>query len=381
LGDQYPIPQDLVPASDLHRFAYERLAKGLMRWAPPVLESVDMPTDVSLEYDVRGLPALVFDLAIGPKLDSAGSLVGFRVCASSLAPAFVLGVCSHFHDAVSVGNGEIPSWARDPAVFRTHVELFGTAYAAAVGAFSSGGLVAAVDAFYNSLGLSTDNMNEAANYFDVCSHFMTNHEIAHAYSGQMTLALGTTSNADQRGFEHIADSLAAEWLYNLFIRETPDAPAYRAAFGHVTHGDAIRSNVTIVYRAQLLVLLTLLLASAGNSDGSVSLAGHGSHPHTLMRHIAVNVHLATLVLSNQDEHVSEAALDALDDWLHQWTQLFLESGLIDAAGLMALQSPARLDDLRAARDLIRRCRIESLSGLANAIDMLPNQLGPTRAST
>ncbi len=325
------------------------------------------------------MPAWKFDFAVGPKLDSSGNLVGFRFCASSLAPAFVFAVCSHFYAAVT--SDDLPAWALEHAAFRNHVQRFGVGYAAAVSAFSRGGLAAAVDALYTSLGLTVDAMRGPANYFDICSHFVTNHEIAHAYSGQMTLALGLTTKGDQRGFDHIADTLASEWLYNLFIRETPDSAEYRAAFGHVNHGDAIRSNIKTIYRAQLLVLITLLLASAVNSGGSVSLAGHGSHPHTLMRHFAVNVHLMTLVLSNQSDHVAEAELDALDKWLLKWIRLFLESGPITAAELTAIQAPARIEDLRAARDLIRRCRIESLYGFANAVDLLPDQLGPTKVST
>lgn len=365
------IPPQLAAGDPLQRFAHERLAMGLMKMAIPALASVDMPASVTLAYDPGSLQPWQFGIAIGRELDADGSLIGFRVRVTPLAPAFMLAVCAHFSLAVEDGDG--PDWTREAAALREHVLQFGAAYGAATRAYQTGDLAAAVDVLYSSLGLNAERLAIPAKFYDVCSHFVTNHEIAHAYSGQMTLALGLTSARDQRGFEHIADSLAAEWLYNFFIRSTPDDPDYRTIFGHPTHSAAIRSNVLTVYRAQLLVLLTLMLASAVNSDGRVSLAGGRNHPHTMMRHVTVVTHLATLVLSNQADHVTEAELDSLDGWLHQWTRLFLESGLIGEADLRALEAAVRFEDLQAARELIRRCRIESLYGLAQGIDILPNR--------
>lgn len=251
-------------------------------------------------------------------------------------------------------------WLDDEKLFRNHVVDFGDALSAAIAEYKKAGLARCLRKLIGDLNLDLRRLQVSADYYDLCTQFIVNHEAAHAYTGQIMQGLGQLSQDDRRSFEFVADLVATEWLYNRMVRNTPDTQEYREFKGFEEHSESIFNNTWTAVQSQVLVLLVFAIASAMRKDGSVSLEGGRRHPHGFLRHFVQQVHFMTLVLSNQGKHLSDEAVEMIDSNWDACLSLFLRSGLINVDEVKVLLQKDRFADLGRAADLIARYDIREL---------------------
>jgi hypothetical protein len=364
-------PPEIFTLARHESFAHERFAYAMLRIATPVLNAAQLPINTSIHFDPRpGIAPWGFDVAIGPRISPEGNLDGFQVRCTGLVPAFVLGVCHYFASGL-FNQSRLSSWIDDTTAFREHVMSFRAIYAGVATEYRRNGLASALRRFYGEMALGPENLSNLADDFDLCAQFIANHEIAHAYTGQMRLCLGPLGVDDQRAFEYVADLVATEWLYNRMVRGTPDTQAYRFQRGFTDHSASILSNTWSVYRGQILVLLILALASSTSTDGMASLDGGKTHPHSMVRHMVQQVHFITLVQSNQQEHVLEEQLQHMDTYWDRWITLFYTSGLVGKQDLEAVADERQYADLERATYLIEKYDVKELLSAATALRTFP----------
>lgn len=334
-------------------YPFERFAYNAMKMAADALPVAKLPDWLTISFDDSN------DIFKYPWLLNAGIMQnshenGFEIVTTSLTPVIILAISHSLGLYLFNSESEI-----NEIVFRELVIKLGNSMNNLIISYKQNGLPESIRILFNDIGLGIYNLSDASLFFDLTTQFIVNHEIAHAYVGQLTSRDKYTSK-ENRAFEFIVDLIATEWLYNKMIRNTPNTDEYREFRGFKNYRESIVRNTMITIDMQINTVLVFAFASALATKGRFTLEGSATHPHALSRYGLQMMHLTTLVLSNYKECFSEEDEEELDNRWTFYFQLFIKSGLISNTDIKAMSSGSDYSDLEDAIRLIEKHNIIEL---------------------
>ena len=356
LASDVHYPSSLFSLERHEVLPYERLAYEVLHIGIPALNHRNLPESITVDFASLppGGPPWLLNASIAAKL--TGSTVnGFVVSFPELAPLLFHSFAHVVGHPLLEGlkeNGGI----KDPTAIRTLIGDFVAGANLAVREYRSGGCGFAVRAAFNHFGIGPLTIYDRFETYCGLSRLIANHEVAHAYTLQMTKRPPKDA-AESRAFEILADSVAAVWSYRKCIAQTPDTSEYREFRGLNTYADCIYSNASGAMKTQLLLVLLMAIAGAQRTAGHVTLAGGTRHPSSILRGLFQHINLNTLVASNYSSILSREQLAHL-------RAIFAEGLLKLVAGsvLSGPEIPLVFDDHEVAA-------IETAGELLNEIDI------------
>lgn len=344
-------------------YPYERFAYNAMKMGSDALPVAKLPDSLTISFDDSDdIFKYQWLLNAGIMKNTNGD--GFEIITTSFTPVIIFAISHSLGLYLFNSENEI-----NELDFRKRVIDLGNCLNDAIILYKQNGLTESIRALFNKIGLGIYNFSEAALFFDLTTQFIVNHEIAHAYVGQLTSADIYTLK-ENRAFEFIVDLIATEWLYNKMIRNTPNTDEYREFRGFEDHNESIIKNTMITIDMQINTILVFAFAGALITKGKFTLEGGTTHPHALSRYGLQMMHLTTLVLSNYKEYFSEKDEEELDNRWTYYFQLFIKSGLISNDDIKAMTSASDYADLEDAIRLIGKYNIIELKRVVPFLELL-----------
>jgi hypothetical protein len=343
-------------------FPYERFAYTVLRIGVEALHSRELPDRVRVSFSdgVDGNHWWAFNAGIQPMEGLFGPEVeGFHISTTPIAPLLLFGM-SHYAAKSLFRQDKDFDHQRTTADLRSFIDGLARHFGQALKTYRTFGLASCIRRFTELVGIQIWDLNKCGLTYDVLIQFVANHEIAHAYVGQLTDPSGQHSAQDQRAFELIVDTLATEWIYNHMIRNTPDTEAYRKFAGVASYKDSIYHNVRLVLEGQILTFLVFAFAGALLHQGRVVLDGGLVHPHVLIRTMIQHVHFMTLVESNFSDHLQKEDFDELDNFYGFYMSLFAKAGFFNADDAKAMIDIRTAEDFYRAYELVEKYNIPDL---------------------
>ena len=362
-------PNDIFRLERHESFAIERFAYNAARIGVQALQCGGLPDCLRIVFD----NAPNFSAYIGPTKDNSGNTIGFALHSTPISCIIILGICHFFGDVFGDAIFDVDTLGGDHSAFIDSVEAFRSIFSDADQDYEARGLKQFIRNKIAVLGGTDVLAGNCANYFDVLTQFIVNHEIAHAYTNQFSAGIDLSVDVDRRALEIVADTVATEWIYNRLIRNTPDSDAYRALRGTKTHRDSIIQNTHSVVHSQIMTLFLFGIVPSLRAGGKFQLDGGRRHPHGFLRYSLQQIVLTTLVLSNQQQSVNESDFGSIDTYWKNCLGLFIKSGLVEAddIGGVVTRLPDSVEILRAA-EFIEGYAPKSLFGIASLLRICAN---------
>lgn len=220
------------------RFSYNVLSLGI-----EALHQKQLPEQVTIEFppSTDRMPAWLINASIRPQLRTDGKLLGFIIAFPELLPTMVMLFAHIVSKQLDESFEGVPVNEMLETV-RTRIQEFVDIASKGVREYRSNGLASAIRVIYVSAGITLPLFQESFDYFDSISQFIANHEIAHAYIGQLH-AVRAASAEESKAFEFIADLLGTNWLFNHFVLNTPDTEEYRKMREHKSYAESLEANI------------------------------------------------------------------------------------------------------------------------------------------
>lgn len=342
-------------------YPYDRFAYNLLHVATEALHKKGLPQRIFLSF-LEGTADNTwwfFNASIDRLDGNSEGSNGFHISSTPLTPILLFSIC-HTMGYAMFDEHEDQSRAVEPEIISKKLRSVGDALSNATLIYREKGLASAIRSITESLGIGVFNIERATTYYDVCTQYLTNHEIAHAYVGQLSKNTRRFSDSERHAFEFIVDLIATEWIYNKMIVNTPDTAEYRNIRGTKSHAESILSNALLVCQSQLLIFLTMAFAGALLNRGKVILDGGDVHPNSLIRHMMMDVHFWTLFESNYSTLLSVDQLKELNDYTHSFFGVFAHAGLFSIDDTKAFTHKSNLEDYENAQSLISEFKIKEL---------------------
>jgi hypothetical protein len=330
---------------------FERFAYNVLDVAIEALHAKSIPERVAIEFSSgERLTPWKINASVQRECDADGRTTGFRFLIPEFVPTLLYLFCQKLGaELLETGVSDV----------RQNIQAFADAAVTGVREYKQRGLGHAIRASYEYCGFTISDYSRAQHSFDLLTKLVAYHEVGHAYADHLTC--GPDINpVTRRGFELIADLLAATWFYNKYVRNTPDDSGYREARGLASHQEAIFTNSIEAQRAQLTLLALMAFAGAQQNDGCPTVGGGISHPPGMQRHMLQHVHLGTLIESNFAKLLSREQLATLEE---DWNSLFeclITSGIIPVSEAVSHLDPQESDTIEAAANAIESMNIQEL---------------------
>ena len=222
------------------------------------------------------------------------------------------------------------------------------------------GLASSIRLFFKSQKINILDIQKSVNYYDICTKFIANHEIAHAYVGQLSPSTRSMDNSEIRAFEYIVDLISTQWLYKKVIINTPNSQEYFEFRGLESYSDCIYFNALSLIEGQVLIFLLFAFAGAIINRGKVYLDGGDFHPHSLFRYYIQNIHFMTLLESNFQNHLSSERIEQIQSYALSFLGLFARIGFFSENDLNIISDKNRYNDFLNAYNLVDEFDIKDL---------------------
>jgi hypothetical protein len=274
-------------------YPYDRFAHNILRIGIEALHQKNRPESILVSFleGATNNQWWVFNARIGNWRSRHGDIHGFRIATTPIAPLLIFGVCHALAPLLFDHNEQEETFAK-PDRLRAALLEFGTRFSGALKSSKDQGLASAIRGLYESYGIiSVLDIQHSKNRYDACAQFIANHEIAHAYVGQLASTVRQLKAEEYKAFEFIVDLVATQWMYRRLIINTPDSTEYRDLRGTSDHAESILLNGYLMAESQILILLLFAIGSALTNNGRVSLEGGLVHPHSVVRHLMQHVAL------------------------------------------------------------------------------------------
>lgn len=356
---EYPSAVFSLEAHEI--YPYERFAYNALRTGTEALHEKGLSESILISF-LSGADSdkwWAFNAGIGDWVSKNGDFHGYRVSTTPIVPLFVFGVC-HVLAPLLFDENEQKSTFASPEKFTDELQRFGNVFTDSLKKYREKGLASAIRNLYEEYSISVLDVERSRLRYDLCTRFITKHEIAHAYVGQLSKEARSFTHEESRAFEYIVDLVAMQWIYNAIILNTPDSQEYRKIRGTEDHAESVLVNAYSVNEAQILVFLLFALGSALNNKGTICLDGGLVHPNSLVRHLMQYTHFTTLMLSNWEELVGAKELSDLAEYSNQYLGLFAEVGLLSLDDAKALVSPNTIQDHKVAEKLVDEFQVTEL---------------------
>jgi len=343
-------------------FPYERFAYIVLRIGVEALNHRNLPGQMHVSFSdgADGSHWWAFNARIRPIIEPSGlQAVGFKVSTTPMAPLMLFGM-SHYAAKSLLNLGE--DYNRDETVsnLRSFVQDFSSHFTQALEVYRSQGLASSIRKLFDLSGIQVLGLDECGCTYTLLVEFIANHEVAHAYVGQLTSSSGHHSSTDQRAFELIVDILATEWIYRHWVVNTPDTDVYRRFRGTSSYEDSIFQNAILVLKGQIMTFLVFAFAGTLVNKGRVVLDGGVMHPHALLRCMFQHVHFMTLLQSNFADILSKKQFHQLDEYYRFFISIFAETGFFNADDAKVLTDTQTAEDFCRAYELIEEYGIKEL---------------------
>lgn len=343
-------------------FPYERFAYTVLRIGVEALNNRQLPDRIYVSFadGTESSNWWTFNAEIRPMEGLFGpGAEGFHILTTPIAPLLLFGM-SHY-SAKSLFRKD-QNFDREGTLsdLRSFIDGLSRHFGHALNVYRTKGLASAIRRFSELSGIQVWDLNDCAAIYEVLISFIANHEIAHAYVGQLTDASKPDSDQEQRAFEIIVDMLATEWIYNHMVVNTPDTEQYRESSGFKSHNESIYHNTMFVLEGQILTFLVFAFTGALINQGRVVLDGGLVHPHVLLRCMIQNVHFMTLVQSNFSNLLSEDDFDGLDKYYTYYMSILAEIGFFNADDAKFLEDTQTAEDLCRAYELVEEYNVREL---------------------
>jgi hypothetical protein len=354
-------------------FPYNRFAYNTLRIGVEVLHEKKLPESILVSFlegttDNRWWK---INAGIGNWVTQNGLIHGFRIATSPLTPLLIFGVCHILGPLLFEIEKKKETFA-DPLRFQNEFIKFGNILANSLNTYRDHGLASAIRYFYTKHSISVFDIQESMSLYDSCSGFIANHEIAHAFVGQLASNIRHLKSEELQAFELIVDLVATQWLYKKMIVNTPDSHEYRIFRERDSYEDCIVSNAFNLVKSQILNFLFFVLASAFNNNGQISLKSGFSHPHTLLRHTVQNIHFTTLISSNWTNIVGETQLEELASYSLKYMGLFINAGFLSRKDFDDCFSQKTAQTLKTVEGLIDEFGVTDLEYCKNMFSAFSN---------
>lgn len=330
LSSEIKYPSSIFTLHKHELIPYERLAYNILKIGIEALHNASLPESLIIDY--TKLPARTapwsINASISAQMTENGKLAGFIINLPEFLPAII-----HLFTHIVVKNlfaqNNFTAYQSDEKLLAQQISLFAEVVNIGIRKYKneSQSIGIAVRSSYDAIAFQWTQLQESINHFDLITQLIANHEIAHAYVGQLS-NWEKGPSLDYRSYELIADLLATEWLYTHIIRNTPNTPEYCKFHGLETYSECILANTWLAIEAQQSLLILMAIAGAQNNTGIASLNGGSSHPNGLLRYLLQYVHLTTLVKSNYSDIVSNESFQTVNKQWEVVMDIFSKSGLI-----------------------------------------------------
>jgi hypothetical protein len=333
-------------------FPYERFASNVLDLGIEMFDAKGLSNELIIDFtqpEVNFAPWLI-NASVQAVLDASGTTTGYRFRTPKLLPAITYLYAVVFARAFIEGA---------PSELRDRLSAFIEAASAGVRVYKERGLAHAIRASYDHLGLTFEDIQEAATAYDLLTKQIASHEVGHVYALHLESGRNVTP-VHRRAFELIADLLASGWIYNKMIRNTPDTEEYRQMRGVSSHSEAIFSNCLMTQRSQEALLCFMALAGAQRAGGVFTLDGGRSHPPGLQRYFLQVVHFDTFVRSNFSTLLSSEQIALLSADRERNMTNFRSSGVVRLADVDQYLDLREFDTIEAAADLIEEMNVQDL---------------------
>jgi hypothetical protein len=220
-------PSSIFSLERHENMPHERLAYNVLRLGIEALHSKQLPEQINVEFPSSSdrMPAWVINASIRAQRGADGTLLGFNIAFPELLPSIILLFVHVVTKPLSV-SAETISMDQRVEFTRKQIQHFVDIGGAAVRAYRSSGLATAIRSIYATAQISFAEFQDDMDYFDSIAQFIANHELAHAYIGQVH-GVAPNSPDEFKAFELIADLLGVTWMFNIFVLNTPNTEEYR----------------------------------------------------------------------------------------------------------------------------------------------------------
>ena len=354
-------PSDIYQLERHMSYPFERFAFNSAEIAIRAFDT--KKNDKSIVVDTTDDSKIDLNFGISELTSSTGYKIATSVYSPILLSAFCMYFGSQFND-----NELLSKYIKNPNEFEEYIKVFGNTVANIILNSKNKSLSNWIEDIYNSFNIDLFTyFKSVSDSYDICSKFIANHEIAHAYVNQF-IHLSSLTEKQFKAFEYVADLLSVEWLYNKFVRNTPDSEDYKKFRGFETYEECILSNIYMVEENLQLMLLFIGISSALSSDGRFSLEGGSSHPNYLSRNIMQRAHFETLVLSNFATIVNDVEAEKIFERASLYTALYAKTSLFTAKDLEYLSSIK--SDFQEIGEVVRKYGVTDLDKIIPFIENL-----------
>lgn len=340
-------------------YPYERFAYNTLRIGVEALHKKNLPASLYLSFTegTKNNSWWYFNAGISPINFPSGKTFGFQITTSPMTPIILFGLIKSI--GIPLFNN-LTTYVSEPIKFKELLTSFGIDFSNAIKDYSHKGLATVIRKFYTSQKIDLNDIYDLTNHYDICSKFIANHEIAHAYVGQLKTSMRRLSASESRAFEYIVDIIGIEWNYNHLIVNTPDTKEYRKLQDAESYSECIYNNAIRSIQSQMIILIVFAFASVLTSGGAVNLDGGKIHPNSFFRYFMQNIHFTTLLASNYDHVLSKDQIKSIDSYSFSIILIFIELGIVTLNDFLLLKDSEYLSDFSHAFDLIDEFDINEL---------------------
>lgn len=310
-------------------YAFERFAYNALSIGVPVLKDrLDLD---EIEIDLSCDDFIGMNFSIARLQTDDGHII--RASVFSLPILFV--VCFHFSDLFLKAE-EINLCIEDTTRFVKSVEQFNDNLVKSFEDVNT--LDQWISKLYKLFNIKfEDLMSQSANLYDCCTRIIVNHEIAHAYSGQLFFG-EYIDKKYSKSFEYVSDLISAEWFYTKQIALTPKSKSYCNMRGLKNYGECLKANYHFGSNTYYVILLFMAICNGLNTDGKLYLVGGMTHPNALSRIILQRSHFDTLCMCNFGGFLDKEFIENEGKYFNSYNHLFHKVGLIGMSILDDLDS-------------------------------------------
>ena len=374
LSSSVVFPSGIFALERDESWPYERFAYNVLDVGVHALHKMGLPESLTVDFACAPLhsSAWAINSSVYVKKDGDGDPLSFCISTPELTPAlFYLFANTVAQDFFK--NEVFRTYMDKPNRLRESIQKFANGANAAIRAYRTNGLGAAIRAGYDYLGLAIMDVEKTFDTYDLLTKQIAYHEVAHAYAGHV-LRHPVPNAVDSRAYELIADLIGTVWFFEIMVYYTPDTPEYREFRGFSSYAECIFENALMVYRAQQANLVLAALAGAQREGGRVSLEGGLSHPPGLQRYMLQHMTLSNLVMSNFKDKLTEPQQEALEgDWRAKM-EVLSQSGIMPSLDVFTGLDPRECDAVERAAELIESEKIPEVQNITSFLRSMRDNL-------
>lgn len=362
-------PSAIFALEKIGSFPFERFAYNALRRGIPALNEKGLNDSLSIDFHEE--KKFCINAYISPKLNIEGNNIGYTIATNVYTPPILQVICKHFGEIFS-DSDYMRKIVKTPKLFEEKILDFGKRLHKTYHKYNKEGFAIWIQKLFEEFDINISNFSDELTLYDLSSKFIVNHEVAHAYVGQLNKKY-PLKNEDYRAFEYIVDMIAIDWLYLKWIRLTPDTDAYRKTRGFKNHKESIFNNAFIGIQVIMIILIFFGIARALIDEGKVSMESGRYHPNSFLRHIIHHTHFMTLVASNYGELLGDE-IKEIDSYYSIFSKLTLATGFVNNSDIEEIKLSSTYQDFIQIPELVKLYEIKEFERYVPIVKIIKDSL-------